>query len=107
MFTRVIEVTTKPGKARDVSHTLNDKVLTILKNQPGFVDEVVLISEHNPDQILALSFWKSREDADRYNREQYSRVTDLIQNFIEGPPKVRPFNVEQSTIPKIAAGKAA
>lgn len=107
MFTRVVEVTTKPGKAREVSRTINDKGLTILKSQPGFVDEVLLISEQNPDQILALSFWKTREDADRYNREQFSRVTDLIQNFIQGTPNVRTFDVEQSTVHKIGAGKAA
>ena len=75
MFTRVVEVTTKPGKARELSHTITDKVLTILKNQPGFVDEVVLISNENPDHILALSFWKTREDAEKYNREQFTNVT--------------------------------
>ena len=107
MFTRVVEITSKPGKAREVSRTLNDKVLAILRTQPGFVDEIMLISDQNPDQVLALSFWNSKEDADRYNQEQFSRVTDLIQNFTQGAPNVRPFNVEQSTIHKIAAGKAA
>jgi heme-degrading monooxygenase HmoA len=107
MFTRFVEVTTKPGKARELTRTLNDKVLTILKNQPGFVDELVLISDDDPDQIFALSFWKTREDAEKYNREQFSRVTELIQNFTEGPPHVRPFNVEQSTVHKIGIGKAA
>lgn len=107
MFTRLVEVTTKPGKARELTRTLNDKVLTILKNQPGFVDELVLISDQDPDEILALSFWKTKEDAEKYNREQFSRVTELIQNFTEGPPQVRPFNVEQSTVHKIASGKAA
>ena len=107
MFTRVVEVTTKPGKARELSHTITDKVLTILKNQPGFVDEVVLISNENPDHILALSFWKTREDAEKYNREQFTNVTDLIRNFSEGKPKVQTFEVESSTIQKIAAGRAA
>jgi heme-degrading monooxygenase HmoA len=107
MFTRVIEVTSKPGKARELSRTIHDKVLTVLRNQPGFVDEVLLISDDNPDQILAISFWKTIEDANKYNREQFPHVTSLIQNFLEEPPRVRTFNVEQSTVHKIAAGKAA
>ena len=107
MFTRVVEVTAKPGKARELSRTIGDKILTILKNPSGFVDELVLISEENPDQILALSFWKTREDADTYNRERFSEVTRLIQPLSEGPPKVRAFNVEQSTSHRIASGKAA
>jgi len=107
MFTRVVEVPTKPGKAKELSRTINDKVLSILKNQPGFLDELVLISEENPDQILALSFWKSREDAEKYHRDHFPKITDLIQNSSAGPPKVRTFNVEQSTMHRIEAGKAA
>src|SRR5438067_356256 len=43
MFTRVVEVTSKTGKARDLTRTVNEKVLTILKNQPGFLDENTLV----------------------------------------------------------------
>lgn len=107
MFTRVVEVTSKPGKARELSRTINDRVLNILKNQPGFVDEIVLISGENPDQILALSFWKTQAEAETYHREQFPKVTELIQSLSAGPPKVRTFNVDQSTIHQIAAGKAA
>ena len=42
MFTRTVEVTTQSGKAKELSNTLNDKVLPILKKQAGFVDETVL-----------------------------------------------------------------
>jgi len=107
MFTRVVEVNAKPGKARELSRTIGDKILTILQNQPGFVDELVLISEENPDQILALSFWKTRETAETYNRDRFPEVTNLITPLSQGPPKVRAFNVDQSTSHNIAAGKAA
>jgi hypothetical protein len=43
MFTRVVEIHTKTGKARDFNATLNEKVLPILKKQPGFVDEITLV----------------------------------------------------------------
>lgn len=106
MFTRVVEITAEPGKARELSRIVNDKVMPILRSQTGFVDEVLLLSEEDPDQLLALSFWRTREDAEKYNRDQFTRVTDLMQNLIEGPPNVRVFEVEQSTIHKITA-KAA
>jgi quinol monooxygenase YgiN len=107
MFARTVEITSKPGKARELSRTVNDKVMTILKNQPGFVDEVLLISAEQPDNVLAISIWNSREDAEKYNRESYSKVVDLLQPLSEGRPRVRNFDVEQSTIHKITAGKAA
>jgi len=107
MFTRIVEITTKAGKARELTRTINDKVLTLLKNQPGFVDEVTLISEQNPDRVVAISFWNNKEDAENYNRETFPKVNEIIRSSLEGPPKVQTFDVEQSTAHNIAAGKAA
>jgi hypothetical protein len=56
MFTRIVEVTSKAGKARDLTRTVSEKVLTILKNQPGFMDEITLVSDEDPNRILAISF---------------------------------------------------
>jgi heme-degrading monooxygenase HmoA len=69
MFTRVVEVTSKSGKAKELSNTINEKVLPILKKQTGFVDETVLVSDTESTRILGLSFWNSKEDAERYHRE--------------------------------------
>jgi heme-degrading monooxygenase HmoA len=107
MFTRVVEVTTKPGKARELTSIINDKVLPILKKQVGFVEETVLASDTDPDRGLALSFWNTREDAERYNREQYPAIHEMIRPFLDADPVVRTFNVDTSTTHKIAATKAA
>jgi len=105
MFVRVVEVKTKPGKAREVCATLHDKVLSMLKAQTGFVDEIVLVSD--AEGILALSFWKTKEDAQRYSHEDYARVSELIQHLVHSRPKVHAFDVETSTCHKIAKGQPA
>jgi len=107
MFTRVVEVNAKPGKAKELTRIVNEKIMTILKNQPGFLDELVLLSEENSDQVLALSFWNNRDQAENYHRQHFGEITKLLQPLSEGPPKVRVFNVEQSTVHEIVAGKAA
>lgn len=107
MFTRVVTITTKTGKARELSRIINDKVLPLLKSQPGFVDEITLISEQNPDRFLALSFWRAKEDAEKYNRDGFPAVNEMIRTLTEGSPKVETFDLEQSTVHKIAAGRAA
>ena len=63
MFTRTVEVTTKSGKAKELSNTINEKVVPILKKQRGFVDEAVLVSDTDPTRVLGLSFWNNKEDA--------------------------------------------
>ena len=107
MFTRTVEVTTKRGKARDLATLINDKVLPILKIQTGFVDETVLVSDPEPNRVLALSFWNTREDAKRYQQEQYPAIHEMIRHLLETDPLVRTFNVDSSTTHNIAAGKAA
>ena len=105
MFVRVVEVKTKPGKAKEVCGMLHDKVLSTLKAQAGFVDEVVLVSE--TEGILAQSFWKTKEDAERYRHEDYAKVSDMIQHLVHSKPKVHAFDVETSTCHNIVKGKSA
>ena len=105
MFVRVVEVKTKPGKAKEVCSTLHEKVLSTLKAQTGFVDEIVLVSDQ--EGILALSFWNTKEDAERYSHEDYSKVSEVIQHLVHSKPKVHAFDLETSTCHKIAKGKAA
>ena len=107
MFTRVAAIRTKPGKVTEFSRTIHDKILPILEDQPGFVDEILLVSNTEPDQILALSFWKSREDAELYTHEQYPRINDLISDLVESAPVSRTFNVDTFASHNITAGKAA
>jgi heme-degrading monooxygenase HmoA len=80
MFTRVVELTSKSGKAKELSNTINEKVLPILKKQTGFVDEAVLVSDTKPTRILGLSFWNSKEDAERYHQEQYPKIQEMLIN---------------------------
>lgn len=107
MFTRIVEFTAKQGKTNDVAQTIRDKALPILKKQPGFVDEVVLISTAETNRILGISFWNTPEDAERYRREHYPKVEELLRPFVETAPKVNTFDVDTSTAHKIALGKAA
>ena len=107
MFTRTVDVTPKSGKARELASTINDKVLPILKKQAGFVDETVLVSDTEPSRVLALSFWNSRKDAERYHREQYPAIHEMVRHLLEAEPVIRTFNVDSSTTHRIAAKKAA
>jgi heme-degrading monooxygenase HmoA len=107
MYTRVVELTSKSGKARELANTINDKVLPILEKQAGFVDETVLASDTEATRVLALSFWNSKEDAERYHREQYPAIHEMMRHLLEGEPVIRTFNVDSSTTHRITAGKAA
>jgi quinol monooxygenase YgiN len=107
MYTRVVELTTKSGTARELTTLINDKVLPILNKQTGFADETLLVSDTDPNRVVAISFWNSKEDAERYHREQYPVIQQMIRPLLDAEPVVRTFNVDSSTTHKIVAERAA
>jgi heme-degrading monooxygenase HmoA len=88
MFARVVAVSIKPGKASEFTETIHDRIVPMLKDQRGFVNEILLVSDTEPDEILALSFWESQEDAERYTHEKCPRIDELISHLVES---ARPF----------------
>jgi quinol monooxygenase YgiN len=107
MFTRIVEITAKQGKTKEVADTIRGKVLPILKKQPGFVDEIVLVSTAEANQVLGLSFWKTAADAELYRLDHYPAVQELLRPLLETTPKVNTFDVDISTAHKMALEKAA
>ena len=107
MFTRVVELKTKSGKSKELTNTINEKVVPILKKQRGFLDEIVLVSDNETDHVLGISFWDTREDAERYHREQFPTTQDSVRHLLEAEPLIRTFNVHTYLGQKIAAHKAA
>jgi heme-degrading monooxygenase HmoA len=85
---------------------MNDKVLPILKKQQGFVDEIVLVSSTDPNHVLAQSFWNSREDAERYNRDQFPKIREMMQDVLASPPAVETYDVDTYATHRITS-KAA
>lgn len=107
MFTRIVKMNCNPGQAKQICKTINDKVLPILKKQQGFLDEIVLVSTTDPNQIVGQSFWNTREDAERYNRDQFPKIREMVQDVLTGTPAVETYDVDMSTTHHIIAGKAA
>jgi heme-degrading monooxygenase HmoA len=107
MFTRAVEMTSKSGKAKELANLIIEKAVPILKKQHGFVDEIVLVSHADTDRVLALSFWNKQEDAEKYQREQYQKIHDILRHLLDTEPNVRTFDVHSSTGHKIVRKKAA
>ncbi len=107
MFTRVVDLKAKAGKTNELCSTVGGKVLSILKKQQGFQDEIILVSNTDSKRVRVLSFWNNREDAERYHREQFSHIAEMLQPLSEGKPVVSTFDVNTSTVHHINIGKAA
>lgn len=107
MYTRIVEMTARNGRAKDVCTAINEKVLPILRRQNGFVDVITLVSQIIPNRVLAVSFWNTKEDAEQYQREQFGKLQEAIQHLLETGPTVHTYDVAASTAHKIGISKAA
>jgi len=74
----------------------------INSSEPGFRDELTLVSS-NGSEVLGISLWEQKQDAEAYNRATYPDVQRILSKVIEGTPQVQTYEVSMSTIHKTAA----
>src|SRR6267142_6801247 len=103
MFTRFVECQVKPDKKDDFTNKLRDDVMPILQKQPGYVDLISLVSDVDPERIVSISFWNSKQDAERYHRESFNRISEILKPALNRDPVVDTFNVDTWTTRRIAA----
>lgn len=80
MHTRVVEITSKPEKALELCRTIEDQISPILKKQHGFIDELVMVSDSDPNRVIGQSLWKTKDDAHRHEagkRGSYTRSREI------------------------------
>ncbi len=107
MFTRMVEFKCKAGKLDELARLTRETLLPILRKQQGFQDMITLVSVTDPNQMRSLSFWNNREDAERYQHEQFSRIAEMLRPLCDGEPVVSMFAVNTSRVHNINIGKAA
>jgi heme-degrading monooxygenase HmoA len=102
MYARHVTLNLKPNQREELYRTFEREILPLLQKQNGFTDEIVFVS---PDgkQVMAISLWESKENADTYNRETYPQVLKSLERSVEGTPVVRGYEVAVSTFHKTAA----
>ena len=102
MFARSVTIRLKPNSVTEFNRTFEKEVLPLLQKQRGFQDEISLVAS-NGSEVVGISLWNNREDADVYNRTTYPEVHKLLAKVTEGTPQVQTYEVGTSTIHKVAA----
>jgi heme-degrading monooxygenase HmoA len=100
MYARHVSCNLKPNNQREeLTQMFEREILPLLQKQNGFTDEIALL---NPDgkQVIAISLWESKENADAYARESYPQVLRSLEKVVEGRPEVRGYEVAISTFHK-------
>lgn len=104
-FARALELTTRPGKLREVVRTLREQATATWSTQPGFIKEFILASDAEPDRVVVLTLWTRQDHAEWFHRRHYGRIRQALEPLLEFEPMIRTFKVENGQAPaSVAAG---
>jgi hypothetical protein len=101
MFARQVFVHLKSNMLSDYTRTFENEILPILRKQNGFKDEVTLSTPGSQD-VIAISLWESKANAEAYNTNTYPEVLKKFARMIDGTPKVQSFEAVTSTFHEVA-----
>lgn len=106
MYARQVTMDLKPHSRAEFTQKLEADVIPLLRKQKGFQDAIALVDPAGK-KVRAVSLWDSKESAEAYNSGPYAEVTKLLSKLIDGTPRVKTYEVANSTFHKIAAKQKA
>jgi hypothetical protein len=101
MFARNVSFRLKSNMLSDYTRTFENEILPLLRKQKGFQDEITCSNPGNLD-VIAISLWDSKANADAYNTNTYPEVLKALARMIDGTPRVQTFEAVTSTFHNVA-----
>jgi len=94
MFARIVEFVPKLEKKDEFIRVMKNEVLPILKKQNGFLEILPFVPEMKNEKMVTVTLWHERKDAERYEKEIYPRVEDIVRPYLSTPITWRLCKVE-------------
>ena len=101
MFARNVSIRLKPNSSAAFTKLVEDEAIPTLRKQQGFQGELTFLASGGTE-VVAISVWDAKENAEAYARTGYSEVLKKLNKFIEGTPRVQTYEVANSTFHKVA-----
>jgi len=85
MFARILEFVPKYEKKDEFIKTVKNEVIPILKKQPGFLELLPFFPETMNEKATIVTLWMEKRDAERYERETFPRVENIVKPYMTSP----------------------
>ncbi|MGB5154805.1 MAG: antibiotic biosynthesis monooxygenase [Candidatus Sulfotelmatobacter sp.] len=95
MFARILDFEVKPEKKEEFVKVVKNKIVPILKKQTGFLEILPFFPEKmKEEKVITISLWTTKADAERYEREFYPKVLNIVKPFLTTPVNVSYHKLE-------------
>ncbi len=108
MFARILDCEVKLEKKEEFVKVLKNEVLPILKKQTGFLEILPFFPEKmKEEKVITISLWTTKADAERYEREFYPKVFNILKPFLTTPVNVNYHKLETTLCEHFVAALVA
>jgi antibiotic biosynthesis monooxygenase len=107
MYARIVELFPKSERKDEFLKTVRMDVMPILKKQPGFPEILPFFPEAENERVVVITLWAEKRDADRYVREVFPKISDIVRPFLLLLIASRHHTVESSFCPHLLETLAA
>lgn len=98
-FARNVHFEIKDGKNQEFTRLFNEKVIPVLKKQPGFDHELTLMeSRDDSHRGMGISIWNDRKSAEQYESSAYKDVLRTLEPVLSGSPTVDSWQIGANTL---------
>ena len=96
MFARILTFEVKMEKKDEFVKALKNQVLPILKKQTGFLEILPFTPDKTAkvDMVYNISLWNTKLDAERYEKETFNKVHEILKPFLTTPVEINLYNLE-------------
>jgi hypothetical protein len=95
MFARILNFEVRLEKKEEFVKVVENEVLPVLCKQTGFLEVLPFFPEQMTEQkVITISLWATKADAERYEKEFYPKMQDIIKPYLATPIVARPYTVE-------------
>jgi len=102
MIAHKVTLHLKPGRVAEFTQIIETAIIPLLRKQQGFHDEIAFVVPDGTDAV-SVSLWDQQTHADAYRRGAYPAVLKALAGVLEGTPKVRTYEVSNSTFHRLIA----
>lgn len=99
MFARILEFIPQVEKKEELFKVIRNEVLPILKKQPGFLEILPFLPESVTEKTITVTLWAEKRDAERYEREVYPQVAEIVKPYLTTAITFKRYVVETLVCP--------
>ena len=95
MFGPILDYEVKSEKKEEFVRVVKNEVLPVLCKQTGFLEVLPSLPEKiNEEKVITISLWATKAGAERYEKEFYPKVHEIIKPYLATPIVIRPYTFD-------------